>query len=209
MRHLYRRRTVTAVPRAALVIAAVLATASASMAGSAAARGSNVAVVDFYAATPLPPVVGVDPEVLAADELASRVAHSAGAQITVIPRATVRQAESAMAWRGSDVLRFARLRELARALDADLLLVGRIDRLDLDQSGGNGGGSQGRGFRTMSAFAAVTVQVFDPRQGRIVSHVERSAYNLGVVQSRVAEQLIRRVVEATVPAVMGALSGGP
>lgn len=199
----------TAVPRTALVIAAVLATASASMAGSAAARGSNVAVVDFYAVTPVPPVVGVDPEVLAADDLAGLVAHSAGAQITVIPRATVRQAESAMTWRGSDALRFARLRELARALDADLLLVGRIDRLDLDQSSGNGGGREGRGFRMMSAFATVTVQVFDPRQGRIVSQVERSAYDIGVVRSRVAEQLIRRVLEATLPSVLTALSGGP
>jgi hypothetical protein len=102
------------------------------------------------------------------------------------------------------VLRFARLRELARALDADLLLLGWIDRLDLDRGGGN----QGRGSPLVTGFATVTVQVFDPRQGRILSQVERSTYEIGIVNSRVAERLIQRVVEGTVPSILSAVSGG-
>jgi hypothetical protein len=204
MRRVCRRRTLTACARATVIIAVALAlAASAPTVGSTAARGSGIGVVDFYATGPLRPFEGVAPEAMAADDLADLVARSAGTQITVIPRATVRQAESAIRWQGSDVLRFARLQELARALDADLLLVGRIDRLDLDR--GSGGGAQSRARHLATGFAAVTVQVFDPRQGRVVSQVERSAYEVGIVDARVAERLIRRVVEATVPSVLSAI----
>lgn len=206
MRRVCRGRTMTACSRAAVIIAVAFALASSTpTVGSAAARGSGIGVVDFYAG-PLRPLEGIVPETLAADDLAALVAHSAGAQVTVIPRATVREAESAIRWQGSDVLRFARLQELARALDADFLLVGRIDRLDLDR--GSGGGAQTRARHLTTGFAAVTVQVFDPRQGRLVSQVEQSAYEVGIVDARVAERLIRRVVEATVPSILPIIGGG-
>src|SRR5262249_26401879 len=159
--------------RAAVIVAIALAVASSALGpavGSAAARGSGIGVVDFYAG-PLRPLEGLAPEALAADDLAAFVAHSARTPITVIPRATVRQTESAIRWQGSDALRFARLQELARALGADFLLVGRIDRLDLDRGGGGGGQSRAR--QQATGFGAVTVQVFDPRQGRVVSQVEQ------------------------------------
>jgi hypothetical protein len=207
MWRLPRRSTVSVWPFAAVVVAVVLAVASSVPAAAGPApRASRIGAVDFYAVGPIPPVVGLTPEVLAADDLAGQVASSAGAQVTVIPRATVRQAESAMGWRGSDVLRFARLRELARAIDADILLLGWIDRLELDRGGT--GGNQGHGFPMLTGFASVTVQVFDARQGRIVSQVARSAYETGIVSSRVAERLIQRVVEGTVPSVLSAIGGG-
>src|SRR5690348_11690202 len=116
MRRVCRRRTMTAGPRAAVIIAVALAMASSvPTVGSAAARGSGIGVVDFYAG-PLRPLEGIVPEARAADDLAALVARAAGTQIIVIPRATVRQAESAIRWQGSDVLRFARLQELARTL---------------------------------------------------------------------------------------------
>ncbi len=206
MRRVCRRGTTTACPRAAVIVAIALAMASSALTvGSAGARGSGIGVVDFYAG-PLRPFEGIVPETLAADDLAALVARSAGTQITVIPRATVRQAESAMRWKGSDALRFARLQELARTLDADFLLVGRIDRLDLDR--GSGGGAQSRARHMATGFAAVTVQVFDPRQGRLVSQVEQSAYEVGIVDARVAERLIRRVVDATVPSILPIIGGG-
>jgi hypothetical protein len=205
MRRVCRRRTMTACPRAAVIIAVALAMASSVPIGSVAARGVGIGVVDFYAG-PLRPLEGIVPEAQAADDLAALVAHAAGTQITVIPRATIRQAESAMRWQGSDVLRFARLQELARTLDADFLLVGRIDRLDLDRGGG--GGAQSRARHMATGFAAVTVQVFDSRQGRLVSQVEQSAYEVGIVDTRVAERLIRRVVEATVPSILPVIGGG-
>lgn len=79
------------------------------------ARGLGVAVVDFYAPSPLPPVEGVIPEDLAANDLADLLARGAGANVRVLSRETVRQAESALQWNRSDVLRFARLRDLGRA----------------------------------------------------------------------------------------------
>ena len=208
MRRSCRRWPVTAFARAAVVITAVLMVASSvPSAGGAPARASGVGVVDFYAAGSLPPVVGVVPEVLAADDLADLVARSGGGQVTVIPRATVRQAESALGWRGSDALRFARLRELARALDADVLLVGWIQRLDLDR--GTSSGKQGGGdIRMLTGFATVTVQVFDPRQTRVLAQVEQSTYEIGILSSRVAERLIRRVVEETVPSILSAIARG-
>ena len=205
MRRLYRGGTVTACSRAALIIAVALVVGSSAPAvGTAAPRGSGIGVVDFYALGPLPPLEGVFPETLAADDLAALVAQSAGAQITVIPRATVRQAESAIGWQGSDVLRFARLQQLAHTLNADLLLVGWIGRLEFDRGGG---GAQSRARHLMTGFGTVTVQVFDPRQGRMVSQVDQSAYEIGVVESGVAERLIRRIVEATVPSVLSAIGG--
>ncbi len=89
------------------------------------ARGLGVAVVEFYASSPLPPVEGIIPEELAADDLANLLARGAGASTRVLPRGTVRQAESALQWKRSDVLRFARLRDLGRAVGADRLLIGR------------------------------------------------------------------------------------
>ena len=200
-----RRRPVTGSPRAAVIVAIALAVASsAPTIGRAAARGAGIGVVDFYA-VPLRPLEGLTPEVVAADDLAALVAHS-GTQIAVIPRAAVRQAESVIRWQTRDILSFARLKELAGALDADFLLVGRIDRLDLDRGGG--GGAQTRGRHLLTGLATVTVQVFDPRQGRVVSQTEQSAYEVGVVDTRVAERLIRRVVEATVPSILLILGGG-
>ncbi len=205
MRRVRRRRPITVSPRAAVIVAIALAVASsAPTIGGAAARGAGVGVVDFYA-VPLRPLEGLTPETLAADDLAALVAHS-GTQIAVIPRAAVRQAESAIRWQPPDSLSFARLKELARTLDADFLLVGRIDRLDLDRGGGGGGQTRARHLST--GLATITVQVFDPRQGRIVSHTEQNAYEVGVVDTRVAERLIRRVVEATVPSILPIIGGG-
>jgi hypothetical protein len=104
------------------------------------AQGPGVAVVDFYAPSPLPPVGAVIPEELAADVLASLLTRSARQQVTLLSRATVRQAASAIGWTGSDVLRFARLQELARRLNANRIVTGWIQRLEVEQ----GGSSQGR-----------------------------------------------------------------
>ena len=208
MKRVFRSRSATAFARAAVIIATALGAASiAPAAAGAAAPGPAVAVVDFYVSTPVSPLVDT-PELLAADDLAGLVVRSGGGRMTVIPRAAVRRAESALGWQGSDVLRFARLRELARALGADLLVLGRIDRLEL---GGDGSTSnQNRGGRNgvVIGFAAVVVQVFDPRQDRIVSEVQRSAYETGVVSGRVGERLIQRLLEATVTSIMPVIGGG-
>lgn len=167
------------------------------------ARGQGAAVVDFYAQSPLPPVEGIIPEELAADDLANLLARAAGASMRVLPRGTVRQAESALQWKRSDVLRFARLRDLGRAVGADRLLVGWIERMDLDQGGGGGG--QGAGVGRYFGFATIRVQVFDPKQGRIMFQVEESAYEIGMIRARVAERLLLHVLERTLPSLLPVL----
>jgi Arc/MetJ family transcription regulator len=178
----------------------LIAGLSVQTAAAPPAQGLRVAVVDFYAPSPLPPVEGVIPEELAADVLASLLTQSAQQQVTLLSRAAVRQAASAIGWRGSDALRFARLQELARRLNADRIVIGWIQRLELDQGGSQGGGG-GRNF--VSGFATVTVQVFDVKQGRIVSHVQESAYEIGVVRARIAERLLRTILERALPSVLG------
>ena len=197
------RRGVTPLLLAAVVAGAV-ASASAPV-PVAAARGAGVGVVDFYALSVLPPLLGVFPEQLAADDLAALVARPSATPIPVIPRDAVRQAESAMGWQRSDVLRFARLQDLAHALNADFLVVGWINRLDMDREGGSFHGDPGLFFIT--GYITVTVQVFDPQQARIVSRVERSDSEVGTVRSFVAQRLIARAIEQTLPSILPIISG--
>jgi Curli production assembly/transport component CsgG len=173
------------------------------------AQGPGVAVVDFYAPSPLPPVGAIIPEELAADVLASLLTQSARQQFAVLPRADVRQAASAIGWKGSDVLRYARLQELARRLNANRIVIGWIQRLEVDQGARGGGARDGGGGRNMvTAFATVNVQVFDVKQGGIVSQVQEGGYEMGVVRARVAEQLLRRILERALPSVLQGLVSG-
>ena len=166
-------------------------------------QGARVAVVDFYAPSPLAPVSGIIPEERAADDLTSLLAASPGQQVVVLSRMAVREAESAIAWRASDMLRFARLQQLARALNAVRLMVGWIQRFDLDRSGP--GGQGGGGGRFFSGFATVTVQVFDAKEVRVVSQVQQSAYERGTAtRSVMAERLLRTVLEHALLSVISA-----
>jgi len=197
-------------PAGAVFILVVTLAAGLRVHGAVAqpAQGLGVAVADFYAPSPLPPVEGIVPEELAADELTRLLAQSAGQQVTVLSRVAVRQSESAIGWRGSDVLRFARLQELARRLGANRVLVGWIQQLELDQGGGGGSQAGGGGRHFMSGFATVTVQVFDAKQGRIVSPVPASDNEIGLVRARVTERLLHKVLEGALPSVLSATVGG-
>jgi hypothetical protein len=189
-----------------LILAVVLvAGLSMEMVVAQPARGLGVAVVDFYAPSPLPPVEGIIPEERAADDLSSLLIKAAGSQITVLSRGAVRQAESAIGWRGADVLRFARVEQLARALNADRVVLGWIERLDLDRGGGGGLGGGGAARHFMTGFAMVRVQVFDARQGRIIFQVQESASEIGVIRGRVAEQLLTHVLERVLPPLLSVL----
>jgi len=195
------------ISRGTLFILAITLAAGLSVQTAVAqpAQRPGVAVVDFYAPSPLPPVGGVTPGELAADVLASLLTQSAPQEVTLLSRAAVRQAASAISWKGSDVLRFARLQELARWLNANRVVIDWIERLEMDQ-GGSQGGSGGRNF--VSGFATVTVQVFDVKQGRIASQVQESAYEMGVVRARVAERLLRKILERALPSVLQAVVSG-
>jgi len=166
------------------------------------AQGLGVAVVDFYAPSPLPPVEGLIPQERAADLLATLLAQSAEPVVFVRSRESVRQAEAALGWKATDVLQFARLQQLARAVNADRLLIGRIERLGL----GGGGGQNAGGGQQKSGFASVTVQIFDARQGRIIFQAQASAYDGGVNLGKTAERLLRDVLERVLPSVLPVLT---
>ena len=187
-----------------IVVCALVVGLGGHVAVAQSPRGLVVAVVDFYAPGVLPPVEGIIPEDLAADDLTTLLARGAGTGIRVLPREAVRQAESAMAWQRSDVLRFARRRELGRAVGADRLLIGWIERLDLDRGGGGGGAGNQAGRHAMSGFAAIRVQVFDVAQGRIVSEVQQSGYEQGVISGGVTARLLLHLLERIVPSLLPA-----
>lgn len=146
---------------------------------------------------------GVVPEEQAADDLAKLLAKSAGTSGRALSREVVRRAESALGWKPSDTLRFARLQALGRAVGADRLLIGLIQRLDLDLGSGGGAGAGGRNF--LSAFAAITVQVFDVAKGRIVSQVQRSGHQLGLSRTETTGRLLRHLLERTLSSLLPAL----
>lgn len=184
-----------------LLIIVLVAGSSLHAASAQPAPGVEVAVPDFYAPGPLPPVEGIIPEEVAANDLTALLSRGAGSNVRVVPREAVRRAEAALRWHSSDVLRFARLGDLGRAVNAGRLVVGRIDRLELDQ-GGNGGGPGGSGRHFMSGFAVITVQVFDVAQGRIISQVQQSASELGVVRGQVVERLLLHVLERAMTSLL-------
>jgi hypothetical protein len=149
-------------------------------------------------------VPGIIPEERAADDLTDLLAGSAGQQVTVLSRVAVREAESAIGWRGADVLRFDRLKQLAGLLNADRLMVGWIQRFVLDRSGTGGQG----GGHFFSGLVAVMVQDFDPRQGRLVSQVQQGAYEPSATAPVVTDRLLRSVLERVLPSILPSLVGG-
>lgn len=165
-------------------------------AGTAAAAAGTVGVVDLYAPSPLAVIGSVIPERTAADELSAFLAR-AGNGVTVVPRATVAQAERAMGWREQDALSFDRLSALARAAGADRLVVGWIRTLSMGGAGSEPMVPDGNGVRL--AQAAVVVQVFDAGQGRIVAERSAAGTAIGVVPEVLVRDVLRNALAPAVP----------
>lgn len=180
------------------VLSVLIAATAWPPAVAAAPQPQTVGVVDFYTPTPLPVVVGAVPETVVADELSGLLSHAGGPDVTVVPRATMERAEAAMAWRGEDALRFARLEQLARAVGAGRLVVGWILTLSAG-GGGNGDVPTPDGNGMPIAQAVVLVQVFDAAQGRIVAEMRHGATAVGTVPSLLVEQVLGEALEPTVP----------
>jgi hypothetical protein len=164
----------------------------------------TAAVVDFYSLSSVPFVDGLFPERFVADAITRMLSQAAHEGVAVIPRQDVRRAEREINWQDSDVLRFARLSELGRAAQADRLVAGWIERLDLD------GGRFRIGFPHISTsplngFAAVRIQVFDVVQGRIIAEATGSAYGIGATPLFAAEQALRDAAARTLPGVIARL----
>lgn len=166
-----------------------------------------VAVVDFYAPTPVPTYPGVVPEQFAADDLSVMLARAAGDRVAFIPRATAQRAEADLRWRADDVLRFARLSALAQTLHADRLVVGWVAQFVVghepnDEVATHGGGP-------ITGFAVVVVQVFDAAEGRIVAEARTEGNGTGALQALVAEQTLHEALQPAIPLLLSTLAPRP
>jgi hypothetical protein len=157
MTHTQRWRMWGACGAAALVLAAGLLAAGGGTAARAADR-PVIGIADFYSIPPPPLFLLLDPERYAADVSTGVLIRAGGPAITVLPRGEVRAAERKLNWRTYDVLNFSRLQTLGQSIQADRLVVGRISRISIYHAG----------LGLFGADAAITMQIFDTRQGRIV-----------------------------------------
>jgi hypothetical protein len=164
----------------------------------------TAAVVDFYVLSPVPFVDGLFPGRFVADTITGMLPQASHDDIVVIHRRDVRRAEQEVDWQDSDVLRFARLSELGRAMHADRLVVGWIERLDLSDGGVRIGFPRIRSH-PVSGFATVRIQVFDVAQGRIVAQAAGSAYGMGMTLLFAAEQALRDAAARALPGVIAHL----
>lgn len=162
------------------------------------AADQRVAVVRFYAISPVTTYSGIDPEQYASDRLSARLAALAGpGQLAIVPRGEVQVEESALRWRESDVLRFARLEELAHATNANRLVVGWIRQFTIDHLGGGPGeldvgGGEGGGL-TMGSMI-IQVQIFDAAQSRVVYQTEVAGHGMGAITVDVVRDTIDNAV---------------
>ncbi len=196
-RFLFRRAAFCA---AALALIAAGVPPSAAVAAPAA---PVVGVVEFYAISPAGGLNMFSPERFAADNLSAMLARTGAGRITVIPRATVRQAEGALGWHGDDALRFARLGALARQLNAGRLVVGWIKTFSVGMESGE---FPGGGGGMPEAYADLVVQVFEASQGRIVWRTESTADTMGIVAYKVGEEALSRALQPVVSPTIDALT---
>ncbi len=201
-RHQGRQRGLGAALGVLLVLAAVPLSRQAA---GAAPAVRTIGVVDFYAISPVSPIVGVIPERFAADDLSGMLAQAGEGRIILVARRTVQQAEHELAWHDADVLRYDRLSALAQRLHADRLVIGWIRQLAVAFDSG-GDGFPPRGSGPIMATAALTVQVFDAGQGRIVAETRTDGDALGFVRPILTEIVLHRALEPAVAPTLSALT---
>jgi hypothetical protein len=164
-----------------------------------------VGVVDFYARRTLASFGGATPTRFAANDLSQLLADASAGRFTVAAREAMEQAEAQLGWQGDDVLRFARLRELARAASVDQLVVGWITLLAVSVGGGNSKPPDG-GNGPPTALSNLVLQVFDAGQGRIVGETHESGFAMGASPHLLQEWALHRALVPAIPALMATLT---
>ena len=175
----------------------------------ALATTETVGVVDFYTYRTSASFGGLTPTRFAADDLSPMLADVSGGRFAVVERATMEQAEAQLGWQNGDVLRFERLRALARAVNADRLVVGWITLLAVSVGGGNTKPPDG-GNGPPTALSNLVLQVFDAGQGRIVGETHESGFAMGASPHLLQEWALHRaLVPAVAPLVDALMSPSP
>jgi hypothetical protein len=173
-------------------------------AGMAAPAALTVAVVDFYAPTPVPEYAGVTPARFAADDLSGMLMRAGGDRLVPISRATVVRAEADLRWHADDVLHFARLSALSQSLHADRLVVGWIAQWTVGHEPNSEMTTRGGGG-PITGHAVVVVQVFDPTEGRLVAQTRAEGNGVGGLNSLVAEQTLHDALQPTTSFLLSTL----
>jgi len=167
-----------------------------------------VGVADFYLAGPAPSYSGPPLGQAVADEVTRMLPKIEKGALDVIPRNVMREKQAAMGWQGKDGLSATRVGELAAAAGADHLIVGEIDRFDMERSTGTGGGGK------YQVHTVIRVQVFDASQKRFTGRGSGDGVALGQTQSIAGQQALRQALAAALPRALQNMSvahtpGGP
>lgn len=184
----------------ALVLSLLICVSLSGQVSRAAPVTRTVAVVDFFAPTPLGPY-GVVPERFAADSLSMLLTQAAAGRFVVVPRTAITQVETALRWENFDDLNFARLRALAGAVGADSLVVGWIQLLAV----GGGGGDAG----PQAANAVLLIQIFDVAQNIVVGQTGQAESAMGATtRDLLVQQVLHDAMVRAVPFAVGLLATG-
>ena len=189
------------------VMVAVFAVLVGPWSGAVGAAPLSVGVVEFAAFGPQPILNYVIPSSTATDQLTALLTQAAGGTVTVIPGSDMRRAEAGLRWQSEDTLSFARLGDLAHAVGADRLVLGRLPIVGT--AGGGNEPPQGtkNGNGTTYITADVVVQIFDAHQGRIVAETESSGSSIsGPVAALGTIAMLRNALAPTVPWLLAHLS---
>lgn len=166
----------------------------------------KIGVVDFYALSPLPAFLSLTPQGFVADDLAGLLGRAGTDRIMVLPRSDVMQAQRALGWRTSDVMKYARMADLAQRLGADRLAVGWIRGLNVEREGDHHRFFPGSDF--VWGSADLQVQVFDAAQGRLIMSSEFRGTAAGFVPYLVAEEALHQALVPAVAPALAVLAGG-
>lgn len=181
-----RRRAPAWSIAAALLVAGALSAGPAASAPAPVAPADRpvVAVAEFYSPGALPIAVVTNLESYAADVLTSLLIRGGGGALTVLPRGEVFSTERSLGWHTQDALNYSRLGALAQALHADRLMLGWISRVSLFR----------QDILLFNADAALNVQMFDARAGRIVWQRGTDGYGLAGFPDFAAQIAVERAL---------------
>jgi len=193
-----RRRAPAWAIVAALLVAGMLPAVPAVSAPATVAPADRpiIAVAEFYSPGAPPISVVTDLESYAADVLTGLLVRGGGSALTVLPRGEVRGAERSLGWHAQDALNYSRLGALAQALHADRVMLGWITRVSLFR----------QDVLVFNADAALNMQMFDARQGRIVWQHGTDGYGLAGFPDFAAQIAVERALARGLSAAVAAAS---
>jgi len=177
-----------------LGVALVLALAPVGL--SSASTAQTIGAVDFAVRASVPSVSGLVPGRFAADDATTLLPGSTRAPLDVISRQAMVQAQTALAWRDTDITKFARLSALADRAHATYLIIGTVDRLAVER-------------QTPSSYrvtATIHIQVFTPVPARITEAVVGTGSAVTGVSRIAAQQALHRAIEQALPLALAKIA---